>query len=137
MSQSFGEVLRSVKSSPPCDQVDDDRDRQRRGQPVPPHDAVAEAPRHREDEEAQEQHEGDVDRPQRLRRHDRVGGVQVEGRHHERDEARRSRRARPASLLAAPSSSSIVLLGALQRLVADRGRLMQPCDSSLIAPPRS
>ena len=46
------------------DQVHRHRDASSGEQPVPPHDAVAEALRHRKNQEAQEQHERDVDRAQ-------------------------------------------------------------------------
>ena len=49
--------------------------------PVPPHDAVAEAAGEREQQEHQEQDEADMDHAQLLRRHDRVRGVEVEQRH--------------------------------------------------------
>ena len=104
------------------DRVDDDRHRQRRRQPVPPHDAVAKAPRDRKDQEAQEEDEGDVDRPQHLRRHDRVGAVEMERRHHEGDEANEA--AEPALQLVGRAFFFLdVLLGTQQRLCADDGRL--------------
>ena len=65
--------------------VADDEERQRHRDPVPPHDAVAEAAGEREQQEHQEQDEADVDHAQLLRRHDRVRGIQVEQRHHDGD----------------------------------------------------
>ena len=98
------------------DRVDDDRDRQRRRQPVPPHDAMAKAPRDREDQEAEEEDEGDVDRPQHLRRHDRVGAVEMERRHHEGGQADEA--AEPALQLVGRAFLRLdVLLGAEQRLL--------------------
>ena len=88
---AVGEVVAAV------DQVDHDRDRQRDGQPVPPHDAVAKAPGQREHQEVQAQHERHVQRPQRLRRHDGVGGVEVERRHHEGERPARRARASPSA----------------------------------------
>ena len=66
---------------------------------VPPADAVAKARRHRKQQEAQHQHEGDVGVAQRLRRDDRkiaerpgAGDrrIEVEQRHRHRDRGRRA-----------------------------------------------
>ena len=116
MSHGSGDVLRSVKSSPPRTSRRSTAIAERRREPVPPHDPVAEASRDREDQEAEEQHEGDVHRPQHLRRHDRVGAC--------RGGTRPSRRRPGATKRAEPALQPVgrafllldVLLGAQQRL---------------------
>jgi hypothetical protein len=84
MSSGSGDVLRSVKSSPPMDHVDDDGDRQCRQQPVPPHDAVAIPPAMGNTRKLTNSTIATCTGPQRLGRHDAVGGVQVEHRHQHR-----------------------------------------------------
>jgi hypothetical protein len=110
------------------DQIDGGADGGRGQQPVPPHDAVLVAPRHGEDEEAQEQHDRDVDRAQVLGAHDGVGGVEVKQRRADRhrgdEDGEPAREAVLHPLLALDH-----LLGARQRLGADfLGRLVQPRD---------
>src|SRR5574339_184064 len=61
-SQAVGEMLRSTKSSP-CQTIE----------------PMAEAPRHREQHEDQEEHDPHVDLAQPVGAHDAVGGIQVEG----------------------------------------------------------
>jgi hypothetical protein len=56
-----------------------------RQQVVPPADAVAEPPGHGKHQEAERQHHADVRRPQHVRRHDLVGGIEVEQRHRHRE----------------------------------------------------
>jgi hypothetical protein len=109
---AVGEVVAAL------DRIDDDRDRERGADPVPPHHAVAKALRDRKDEKAQEQHERDVHRPERLRRHDRVRGVEVECRHRERRQANEA--AEPAVQLVGCAFFLLdELLGALERLGGD------------------
>ena len=89
---------------------------------------MAEALRHRKDQEAQEQHERDMDRAQVLGAHDRVRGVEVKYRHHDRDQ--RDERRDPAGQLVLHALLALDhLLGARERLLAHlRGRLMQAGD---------
>ena len=77
--------------------VGDDRDRREREDDVPPHEAVAEALRHREEQKDQRERERDVHRPQDVRGHDLDGGIQVEHRHDDREQRSSGRRARPGS----------------------------------------
>ena len=57
----------------------------RAGIDVEPLDAVAEARGERKQQETQQKHEGDVGVAQLVRRHDIVGGVEVEQRHRDGD----------------------------------------------------
>ncbi len=108
------------------DQVRDDGDGQQRERPVPCHDAMAEAPRYGEHHEAQEQHEGDVHGAQDLRRHDGVGGVQVEQRHGHRDDGHEG--AEPAGQAVGGAFLLLdVFLGLAQRLVVDDGGRVRMC----------
>jgi hypothetical protein len=63
------------------DGIGDHGNRQQHGDPVPPHHAVAEPLADWKQQERQEQHHRDVDRPKDLRRDDGIGAVQVEHRH--------------------------------------------------------
>ena len=106
-SVSVGTTARSPNVSPCAEDVADHADAGGRQQPVPPHDAVAEAPRHRIEQEGEEHHAEHVHRPHHVGRHDLVGGIEVE----QRDAGSRSRRSpvpsQPPRRLAAPSSASI------------------------------
>ena len=94
-SVCVGMVARSVKSSPPIEGVNQDRDRGGGQDNVEPLDPVAEALRQRKQEEAQHQDERDVRVAQRLRRDDREFAeqrrdagdrrVEMEQRHPDRD----------------------------------------------------
>jgi hypothetical protein len=110
------------------DQVGGGGDARRGERPVPGHDAVLEAPRQRKDEEGEEQHRGDVDRPQVLGADDGIGGVQVEQRGGHRDGSdERGEPAREPVLHALLALDH--LLGPRQRLGAHfLGRLVQPRD---------
>jgi hypothetical protein len=109
----------------PLQQVPGDRDGQQRRQPVPPHDAVAIPPRDREHQETQEQHEGQVDGPQRLRGNDFVRRVQVVGRHD--DGRQRDERGQPAFQLVGRALFELdVLLGLVQGRRVDVGAQLGP-----------
>ena len=68
--------------------IDDGGHRDDAGHHVPPAHPVAEPRRQRKQQEAQHQREGDVGVAQLLRRHDGVGGVEMEQAHHHRDRGR-------------------------------------------------
>ena len=81
----IGEVLRSVKSSPPWIRYTTIATDSAQASQSHHMTRWRKRARDREHQEAQEQHEGDVHRAQRLRGHDGVGGVEVERRHPEGD----------------------------------------------------
>ena len=66
--------------------VGDDRDGREREHNVPPHQAVPEALRHREEQEDQRERERDVHRPQDVRGNDLDRGIEVEHRHDDREQ---------------------------------------------------
>ncbi|MCX7147303.1 MAG: hypothetical protein NT042_14170 [Sulfuritalea sp.] len=100
------------------EQVGDDADAEQRRRPVPPAGAVAKALRHGKQQEGQEEHEADMDRAQGLRRHDAVGGVEMEQRHDHGDH-----RDKNAHLAPKPVRGTFFLLdeflGLFQLLVTD------------------
>ena len=119
------------------DQVDRGGDARQREQPVPPHDAVAEAPRDREDQEGKEQHE--------ARRGSRAGARGARWRRRCRGGTATSppppRRRSAASQPGVPVLDALLaldhLLGARERLRADlRGGLVQPRDLFAHRPPQ-
>ena len=65
--------------------VDDDADAGQRRNDIKPLNAIAETAGERKQRETQHQHEGDVNVAQLLRRHDVVGGKEMEQRHQDGD----------------------------------------------------
>ena len=118
---AVGEILAAV------DGVDQDRRAGEASDHVPPADAVAKPRRHRKQQEAQHQHEGDVGVAQRLRGDDREsrerpgagdGGVEMKQRHRHGDggDQRAGQADEPVD---APSSASIKSSALRKRLVGN------------------
>ena len=88
------------------------------GDNVPPHDAVAKTGQHREEQERQQQHKTDMHRAQHLRRHDRVGRIEVKQRHDNGD-GREARRKPAAELVGCALFLFDEFCGLFQGLFAD------------------
>ena len=85
LSQTVGIDCAFEKGVAAREHVPDGDKRGQRGEPVPPGDPVTKALCDRIQQEAEKQHERDMDATQNVRRHDPVGRIQVEQRHHHRN----------------------------------------------------